>query len=234
MDIAMRLSASNTLILKLFLVSLVAILVPSNTLALLKPDTLYADQGKTIYDVRVEKYVNNYNAFIPHYTKIQYAGCIGMMSIGLGWDYGKNRRWETDFLMGFVPHFESNRAKLTFTLRECFMPWEINLRQSIVSFHPFRVSLGVNSIVGHEFWNKNPSRYPNGYYFFSTKFHIVGTLGQQWTVNISEPKRRAWRAIGFYYDLCTSDPYVLSGFGNRAIGFKDIFSLSLGLKLLII
>lgn len=191
-------------------------------------------EGVTRYDIRIDKYQEFHSRLIPRYTKIQFAGSIGMLSGGVGWDYGKGRRWETDLLVGFVPRFESNRAKLTFTLRENIRPWRIALGTSPIDFHPLRASIGVNAIIGHEFWTSNPERYPDGYYFFSTKFHVVASFGQQWTYNISQDKRRRWRAVGFFYDMSTTDTYLLSGFGNKYIGFKDMFHLSLGLKLQII
>ncbi|MGN0029055.1 MAG: hypothetical protein ACI35Q_04900 [Marinilabiliaceae bacterium] len=191
-------------------------------------------EGVTHYDIRIDKYQEFHSRLIPRYTKIQFAGSIGMLSGGVGWDYGKGRRWETDLLVGFVPRFESNRAKLTFTLRENIRPWRIAMGTSPIDFHPLRASIGMNAIIGHEFWTSNPERYPEGYYFFSTKFHVVASFGQQWTYNISYDKRRRWRAIGFFYDMSTTDTYLLSGFGNKYIGFKDMFHLSLGLKLQII
>lgn len=198
----------------------------------LRRDTL--PEGVTRYDIRVEKLQEFHARLVPRYTKLQFAGSIGMMSTGLGWDYGKNRMWETDFLIGFVPRLESNRAKLTFTLRENIMPWQVAIGSSAVDFHPLRASLGLNAIIGHEFWTRNPERYPDGYYFFSTKFHVIASFGQQWTLNISRDKRRRWRAIGFYYNMSTTDTYLLSAFDNKYIGFKDMFHLELGLKLQII
>lgn len=213
------------------------------TLMLLAATTLRAEdglrrdslpEGMTRYDVRVEKIQDFHSRLVPRYSKVQFAGSIGMLSGGLGWDYGKNRRWETDVLVGFVPRLESNRAKLTFTIRENLMPWQVAIGQSPVDFHPLRVSLGLNAIIGHEFWPKNPERYPDGYYFFSTKFHVVAAFGQQWTFNISRDKRRHWRAIGFFYNLSTTETYLLSGFDNHYLGFGDLFHLDLGFKLQII
>lgn len=199
----------------------------------LKRDSL--PEGVTRYDMRIERYRALHSRLIPRYTKIQFAGSIGMLSGGVGWDYGKGRRWETDILVGFVPRFESNRAKLTFTLRENIRPWRIAVGTSPIDFHPLRASLGMNAIIGHEFWTSNPERYPDGYYFFSTKFHVVASFGQQWTLNIPVDKRmNQWRAIGFFYDLSTTETYLLSGFGNKYICFKDMFHLSIGLKLQIL
>ena len=186
------------------------------------------------YDKHITKYTNYHTALIPKYIKAQFAGSIGMVSVGLGWDYGKNRRWETDILMGLVPRLESNRAKMTFTLRENLVPWDVAIGRTPISFSPLRASAGVNAIIGHEFWPKNPERYPEGYYFFSTKFQFVVGFGQQWTLNIGDERRRLWKSIGVFYDLSTNDKYVLSGFGNREVGFFDVFHLDIGVKLLIL
>lgn len=186
------------------------------------------------YDARIERYVAGYSALIPKYAKAQFAGGIGLASVGLGWDYGKNGRWETDVLIGVVPRMGSNRAKMTFTVRECLVPWDVHLGSSAFSFAPLRASLGLNSIFGHEFWPKSPNRYPDGYYFFSTKFQVVFALGQQVSLNIADGRRRLWRSVGFFYELSTNDKYVLSGFGNRRLGFADIFHLDFGVKLKIL
>lgn len=186
------------------------------------------------YGARVERYVAGYSALIPKYAKVQFAGGIGLVSVGLGWDYGKGGRWETDVLIGVVPRMESNRAKMTFTVRECLVPWDVPLGRSDFSFAPLRASLGLNSIIGHEFWPKSPNRYPDGYYFFSTKFQVVFALGQQVNLNIADERRRLWRSVGFFYELSTNDKYVLSGFGNRRLGFADVFHVDLGVKLKIL
>ena len=36
---------------------------------------------------------------IPTHTKLQYAGGMGLLSWGIGWDYGKRGQWETDLLL---------------------------------------------------------------------------------------------------------------------------------------
>lgn len=218
----------------LAIVALMAIAMPTKASANLKWRLDSLPEGVSRYDIRVDRYKNVYSKLIPHYAKLQFAGSIGMFSTGLGWDYGKNHRWETDVLIGIVPRLESNRAKLTFTLRQNIIPWTIRMGESAIDFHPLRASVGLNAIIGHEFWNSNPDRYPDGYYFFSTKFHIVAGFGQQWTLNISRDKMRHWKNIGFYYNLTTCETYVLSAASNKYLGFFDIFKLDLGLKLQIL
>lgn len=221
----------------LFELALAAAIVVLSTLTAKAEEATRIDsipEGMTAYDVRLERYIERHAKIAPHYTKIQFAGSIGMLSVAAGWDYGKNERWETDIMVGFVPRFDSNRAKLTFTLRENLVPWSIPIGKSPVDFSPMRAYLGVNAIMGHEFWKHNPDRYPDGYYFFSTKFHIIAGFGQQWTLNISRDKRKMWRAVGVFYDFSTNDSYVLSGFDNKYIKFRDVFHLDIGVKLQIL
>lgn len=55
------------------------------------------------YDKRVHRYRRAWEALIPTHTKLQYAGGMGLLSWGIGWDYGKRGQWETDLLLGFIP-----------------------------------------------------------------------------------------------------------------------------------
>ena len=40
------------------------------------------------YDKRVHRYRRAWEALIPTHTKLQYAGGMGLLSWGIGWDYG--------------------------------------------------------------------------------------------------------------------------------------------------
>lgn len=54
------------------------------------------------YKKRVEKYISRWEKLIPRYTKLQFAGSMGMLSLGTGWNYYRNH-WETDVYLGIVP-----------------------------------------------------------------------------------------------------------------------------------
>ena len=62
------------------------------------------------YLQRLERYENAWRRLIPAYFKLQYAGNMGAVSVGLGWCYGSNRQWETDALWGFIPKYQSKKA----------------------------------------------------------------------------------------------------------------------------
>ena len=49
---------------------------------------------------KLEKYKKGWESLIPRYEKIQYAGSMGLISLGVGWDYGRKKQWETDLFLG--------------------------------------------------------------------------------------------------------------------------------------
>lgn len=183
------------------------------------------------YDRRVHRYRRHWEALIPTHTKLQFAGNMGLLSIGTGWDYGRRNQWETDLLFGFLPKYDSDKAKLTFTIKQNYIPWSLQIRQSDFSFEPLSCGLYLNTVFGDEFWVHEPDRYPQGYYGFSSKvrFHIFA--GQRLTYKIPSRFRVTARAITLFYELSTSDLYVVSAFTNRYLKPKDYLSLSFGIKL---
>ena len=42
------------------------------------------------YKKRVKKYISRWEKLIPRYTKLQFAGSMGMLSLGTGWNYYRN------------------------------------------------------------------------------------------------------------------------------------------------
>ena len=136
-----------------------------------------------------------------------------------------------DLLFGFLPKYDSDKAKLTFTIKQNYIPWSLQIRQSDFSFEPLSCGLYLNTVFGDEFWVHEPDRYPQGYYGFSSKvrFHIFA--GQRLTYNIPSRFRVTARAITLFYELSTSDLYVVSAFTNRYLKPKDYLSLSFGIKL---
>ena len=113
----------------------VLLLLPGLMSATCKRDTIinnYKDDSirntkHTRYDDRVHRFRRNWERIIPTHSKIQYAGNMGLLSFGTGWDYGKRNQWETDVLLGFIPKYSSKKAKVTMTLKQNYMPWSINI-----------------------------------------------------------------------------------------------------------
>ncbi len=85
------------------------------------------------YDRRVHRYRRHWEALIPTHTKIQFAGNMGLLSFGTGWDYGRRNQWETDVFFGVLPKYDSKRTKLTFTVKQNYLPWSLQMKQTYSS-----------------------------------------------------------------------------------------------------
>ena len=185
---------------------------------------------ETKYDRRIHRYRKHWENLIPTHLKLQYAGNMGAVSVGTGWDYGKRNQWETDVYLGFLPKNSSQRAKMTMTLKQNYMPWSWSVNDKL-SIEPLACGLYMNTILGDEFWAEEPERYPNGYYGFSTKVRFHAYLGQRFTININPQQRHSAKEVTFFYELSTSDLYIASAVGNSYLKPKDYLSLSFGVKL---
>lgn len=176
-----------------------------------KIDTIQTTQSKySKYDKRIHRFRKGWNSLIPTHNKIQYAGNMGMFSFGTGWDYGKRDQWETDLFFGFIPKHDSHRAKMTMTLKQNYMPWSLEL--------------------GKGFSTEQPSRYPEGYYGFSSKIRTHIFLGQRLTYDIDRERRFFAKSVTLFYELSTCDLLLISRVTNSYLRARDYLSLSFGLK----
>lgn len=91
------------------------------------------------YQQRIRHREEVWRKIIPNLSVIQYAGDIGMISAGTGWDYGKSNQWETHLMFGYLPPKYKNKHYWTFTLRQMYYPWRINIGDSW-SVNPLSVS----------------------------------------------------------------------------------------------
>lgn len=210
-----------------FIISILLLSVSIGMMA----DSIYTEQPPmSRYDKRIHRYRKHWAALIPTQFVMQNAGNMGFLSLGIGWDYGKRKQWETHLLFGYIPKHDSNRGKLTMTLKENYIPWSIYVKNGW-SIEPLSASIYLNTVYGHEFWKTQPGRYPNGYYeLMSTKFRLNVALGQHVTWQIPQAKRKGAKSVTLFYELSTCDLYIRTKFLEHSITLKDIIGLSIGVK----
>lgn len=189
-------------------------------------DSILVDNGEITH---VESKKTGWTRFVPRQFVVQNAGNMGAISVGAGWDYGKGR-WETHFLVGLVPKDMSNSARMTLTLKQNYLPWKWSIGKGIM-VEPLSLGVYLNSILGSEFWNHQPSRYPNNYYWFSTRFRTNVCAGQRMTISADCLKIKIIKSISVFYEISSCDLYINDYINNDCISFWDVASLSLGLKL---
>ena len=103
------------------------------------------------YDRRVHRYRKRWQNLIPTHTKVQFAGNMGLLSLGTGWDYGKHDQWETDIFLGILPKYDSRCTKLTFTVKQNYIPWNLDLGRRFF-LDPLTCGMYLNTVFGEDFW----------------------------------------------------------------------------------
>lgn len=165
---------------------------------------------------------------LPTHVKAQYAGGMGFMSIGCGWDYGNKCRWETDLLVGFLPKAYSNRTHLTLTLKQNYIPWSIRCCDRF-AIEPLSCGIYFNLITGEDYWVYEPDRYPSSrYYGFTSRLRTHLYFGQRCTYRLKN--NALLRSVTPYYEFGANELDLLAKFGNKSIRLSDIFFFSVGIK----
>lgn len=180
-------------------------------------------------DKRQDVRYRGLNRIIPTHNILQFAGNMGLVSLGFGWDYGCRGQWETAVLLGYIPRNDGEKSYATFTLKETFIPWSISLGER-VAFEPLSAGLYLNSILSRDFWVREPDKYPYGYYGFSTKMRLNLFVGEGITLYTPSHKESAIRSVTLFYEFGATDLYVISSATNKYLGFWDLFGLSFGIK----
>lgn len=200
-------------------------------------DSLSADTAATpaklsFYERRTARMRRNWDHLVPSLATVQFAGSIGMFSVGMGWHYGRRDRWETELLVGWMPHDNGSSYHYTLTLKERYVPWRLALSSHRRwEVEPLTAGAFVNMIFGEGFWRHAPSKYTKGYYGFNTKLRYNIFLGQRIRYNIPQRRRLLHKSISLYYELSTCDLYLVSAIPNKRVRLGDILSLAIGTRL---
>lgn len=198
---------------------------------LVLPSVAEACGGNRSRDNRENLQYGGWARMIPTHIKLQYAGGMGLLSAGVGWDYGERAEWETDLMWGVLPARYADETRMTFTLRQNYIPWSVHIGRG-VDLEPLTCAIYLSKISGSEFWDREPGRYPhgeNGYYCFSSRTRLYLSVGQRLTLRT--PNAGAIRSLSLYYEFGVNDLMLISKFNNRTLSLSDIIHFSVGAKM---
>lgn len=191
-------------------------------------DNWPAPETKQTLDRRVHQGYESWERPLPTHVKAQYAGGMGFLSFGAGWDYGRKCRWETDILIGFLPKAYSNRTHTIYTLKQNYIPWSISCCDRF-AIEPLTCGVYLNLISGEDYWVWEPDRYPDAkYYWFTSRLRTFFYIGQRFTYYLKS--ETLLRNITLFYEFSVNDLDMVSAFGNRSLGISDIACFSVGIK----
>ena len=162
---------------------------------------------------------NKISPLLPDHLNLQFAGAIGLESAGFGYET-KSHRLQGDFFYGYVPESAGGVEIHSVTAK---MTWAAVTRQPRKDLRVDWLTAGVlaNYVFGRQYFLFDPERYPFTYYGFPTAAHV----------GISVGGAAYYRKFGLYYELGTTDRYVMSYVQNSgSLFFTDIFNLGVGVK----
>lgn len=186
---------------------------------LTKTDTLTLNSEKIIIPRRV---------FIPDHNRLQFAGNIGFISTGLGYNIGK--RYEITFMLGLQNEFfgDSKESIITAAIKNTiniYHPIIINKRFSFVP----TVGLSINWGYTNNTFSDLPTHYANDYYF-QNKIHLAPFIGGKLRFECN--KRNCHRrAIELYVELSSLDAYILECIRTDYVSIDDILNLAIGFSI---
>lgn len=151
----------------------------------------------------------------PHYAKLQFAGSIGFLSAGVGYEFAK-KKLQADVYYGYVPekiggiNIHSVTGKLT------WLPLSLNRKNT--TYHLLTTGFLVNYAFGKQY---DFSEEAFEYYGFPTAAHVGLFVGGGITHN----------KLGLYYELGSTDRDIVSYVNNtKGIRFHEIINIGIGAK----
>ncbi|MBC8053064.1 MAG: hypothetical protein H7Y13_08365 [Sphingobacteriaceae bacterium] len=167
------------------------------------------------------------SALKPDHAVLQYAGSIGYVSVGLGYDLFKKKRGSLEFNYGYVPEDKGGTLHIAST-KFAYRPWQIKIKE-FATVYPVNPGVFFSYHFGKQFDIAfDREQYGKSYYGWSTAIRGHISLSNEIKLYTGEKK-----SVTLYSEFNTSDLYLASMFfkNNRKwLSPQDIVKLGIGLK----
>lgn len=158
--------------------------------------------------------------YIPDFGTLQYAGSIGFVSAGAGYDIF-HRKAKAELLFGYVPQKFAGGANIqTATLKFTGHVVKTTIDPN-TTLHPLNVGTFVSYTFGKEFSSDLPGWYPSGYYWWSEAIRVNLFIGGD--VSYTPPRLKSIRRFDLYYELGTNELKFVSYVQNT--GYLSIWKI---------
>ncbi len=159
--------------------------------------------------------------FIPGQYKLQFAGEIGFMSVGFGYEI--TPRYQPALFIGYVgENFGgSKKSVVTVSLKNSFYLTKAPIMDF---FNPY-LGISINWGNTHNTFKALPDYYPEKYYF-QNKIHFAPFVGGELKFDIDRPYFNGW---GIYAELLTFDAYLLEAIRTKYVKPHMALSMAIGI-----
>jgi len=161
-----------------------------------------------------------FSRLAPHHVKLQFAGSIGFLSGGFGYESAR-KKLQYDFFYGYVPEKIGGVAIHSVTGKMTWILISKQLKKGL-RIDPLITGFLVNYTFGKQYFLFKTPYYPGFYYGFPTAAHLGIFIGS----NIKKNR------LGLYYELGTHAKDLASYVTNtRTLDFVDILNIGIGARL---
>ena len=163
--------------------------------------------------------------YIPDYVKAQFAGNIGLVSLGVGYQLF-NEALYSELLYGFVPEWASKADNIhLITIKNTFPIFrkKIGKNLTIAPIAGFTTTLDI----GTNSFTTLPSIYPQGYYV-PTAVHFTLFGGALIHKDFKQPK--TFKGVDFYLEFGTVETYLWYALATKEVDLIDVFSADIGVN----
>lgn len=156
----------------------------------------------------------------PDYVNLQYAGNVGLGSVGFGY-LSDDEKKNFGISYGFLPSSVNNAEVHTFSAKGAF-----NLKKHKLSERTFANAYWGSNILysaTNNTYLKFPGYYPSGYYF-TNALHLAPFVG----LKVGSRKNTGKFS---YVELGTLDYYLINHIKYRRSEFSDCLNICMGIAL---
>jgi hypothetical protein len=158
---------------------------------------------------------------VPSTAHFQFAGFIGMYSLGAGYHYWKERA-NSSLVYGYVPDKFASYPVHTIALKNTLRLFTINKSQKVIP--AFYAGFSLNCEVSRHAFVILPDYYPNGYYG-PQALHFTFFTGLKTKIPLKDNM-----ALEPFAELGTLDSYLWYSYYNDEVDLDDVIRLALGLN----
>lgn len=165
----------------------------------------------------------SYRWYVPDAVVLQYAGSIGFLSGGAGYNI-LHKKATVDILFGFLPRSLGGDDIETITLKFTAAPWKIRAGKQ-TTIYPATIGTFFTYTMGGRYSSDLPSWYPDGYYWWSEAVRVNIFIGGKVRHKIRES---IWEG---YYEVGTNELKLVSYAQNSGyLTVWDILHAGVGVR----
>ncbi len=163
--------------------------------------------------------------YVPDYVKAQFAGNIGLFSVGAGYQLF-DKVLSSELLYGFVPKSASKAENIhLITIKNTFPIYRKKIGENL-TITPI-AGIATTLDIGTTSFTTLPSKYPEGYYV-PTAVHFTLFGGVMVHKDFKKPK--IFKGVDFYVELGTVETYLWYALATEEVDLVDVFSTSIGVN----